>query len=434
VIFKRSLNLSTLKRSAFLFGPRMTGKTYLLDHSFRNHIGGQEFSEEALKEIKSSPEAMRQLAAMKPRVMKFDLLVPETELRLKQSPQLFWEALAALRKGALIIIDEVQRVPKLLDYVQKGIEEKNLIFILSGSSARKLKHGGANLLGGRAKDLKLHPLTHEELAGHFDIHQACQFGTLPKVCQMLVEKDIDEAKSLLRSYATTYIKEEIQAEALTRNLGAFLRFLPVAVQGNAQVIEFANISQECAVPASTVKLYYSILEETLLGDFLWPWDRSERKKARPKFYFFDCGVVRAIQNRLNDPPTSDEIGFLFETWFVREIRRLRDYENKNHEFSFWREGNHEIDLLITGGHGPLIAFVCKSGRETIKEITVEAFRKRFPRRWNRLDKRKPRRASGRRGLSGDSRSRSSRSRWAPRSTSCFGLTSSRRQRRCSLQS
>ena len=307
-----------------------------------------------------------------------DLLDPEMELQFKRSPRLFWEQISALRAKALVVVDEVQRVPALLDYAQKGIEEKQLIFVLSGSSARKLKRGGANLLGGRAKDLKLHPLTYGEMGEYFTIQDACQYGTLPKTAQWLADHHQDEARSLLRSYATTYIKEEIQAEALTRNVGAFQRFLQVAVQGNAQVIEFANISRECSVPSTTVKEYYSILEDTLLGDFLWPWDRSERKKARPKFYFFDCGVVRAIQNRLNDPPTPAEMGFLFETWFVREIRRLRDYGNKEHEFSFWREGNHEIDLLITGGHGPLLAVECKTGHDLISAQTLRAFRARFP--------------------------------------------------------
>ena len=170
-----------------------------------------------------------------------DLLDPELELQLKQSPRLFWEQISALKAEALVVVDEVQRVPALLDYVQKGIEEKHLIFVLSGSSARKLKRGGANLLGGRAKDLKLHPLTQEELGAHFNIQEACQFGTLPKVAQWLADRNRDEARSLLRSYTTTYIKEEIQAEALTRNVGAFQRFLQVAVQSNAQVIVSAGL-------------------------------------------------------------------------------------------------------------------------------------------------------------------------------------------------
>jgi predicted AAA+ superfamily ATPase len=346
MVFKRNLDLSSPRCSAFVFGPRMTGKTFLL----------------------------RSLPAR----LSVDLLDPELELRLRQSPRIFWEQVSALEDRSLVVVDEIQRVPVILDYVQKGIEEKQLVFVLSGSSARKLKRGGANLLGGRAKDLKLHPLSHEEAGAHFNIQEACMFGTLPKVAQWLADRNLDEARSLLRSYATIYIKEEIQAEALTRNVGAFHRFLQVAVQGNAQVTEFSNISRDCSVPASTVKEYYSILEDTLMGDFLWPWDRSERKKARPKFYFFDCGVVRAIQNRLNDPPTPSEMGFLFETWFVREIRRMRDYGAKPHELSFWREGPHEIDLLIMGGHGPLLAIECKTGHERLGPRAFGAFRARFP--------------------------------------------------------
>ncbi len=123
-------------------------------------------------------------------------------------------------------------------------------------------------------DLKIHPLTHQELGDVFNIEKACQFGTLPQTAQRWAEGDEGEARSLLRSYATTYVKEEIQAEALTRNVGAFQRFLQVAAQDNARVIEFANLSRECLVPSSTLKEYYSILEDTLLGDFLWPWDKS----------------------------------------------------------------------------------------------------------------------------------------------------------------
>jgi predicted AAA+ superfamily ATPase len=344
--FKRLLHIDKLSTSAFLFGPRMTGKTYLL----------------------------RELQA----ALYIDLLDPETELQLKQSPRLFWERLAPLAKGSLVIVDEVQRVPLLLDYVQKGIEELELRFILSGSSARKLRRGGANLLGGRAQDLRLHPLTARELEAHFRLDWALQFGTLPRITQMLIEGSAEETTKLLRSYYTTYIKEEIQAEALTRRVDAFQRFLQVAAQANAHVIEFANIARECSVPMSTVKEYYSILEDTLLGEFLWPWDRSERKKARPKFYFFDCGVVHAIQNRLTDPPTPDEMGHLFETWFIREIIRMRDYLNKPHEFAFWREGTHEVDLLIMRGKTPVLAIECKSGRDGISVGTETAFKKRFP--------------------------------------------------------
>ena len=344
--FDRILKLEKLKSSAFVFGPRMTGKTYLL-------------------------------RALKSRLY-VDLLDPERELELRREPKHFWEEITTLEKNDLVIVDEIQRIPLLLDYVQKGIEEIGLRFVLSGSSARKLRRGGANLLGGRALDLKLHPLTTEEIGGRFNMNLALQYGTLPKLTQLLLENQKNEAKELLRSYYTTYIKEEIQAEALTRNVGAFQRFLNVAAQGNGQVIEFQNISRECAVAASTVKEYYSILEDTLIGRFLWPWDRSERKKARPKFYFFDCGVARAIQNRLNDPPTALEAGVLFENWMINELIAHGDYLNKGHEYAFWREGLHEIDLLIMNGQKPILAVECKTGQSLPSAACTGAFRKHFP--------------------------------------------------------
>jgi uncharacterized protein len=195
---------------------------------------------------------------------------------------------------------------------------------------------------------------------------------------LLKDQQRDLAVQHLRSYITTYLREEIQAEAITRNVGAFHRFLSVAAQCNGQTMEFSNISRECAVPASTVKEYFQILEDTLLGFFLWPYDRSERKKARPKFYFFDTGVLRAVQNRLQDAPTPLETGILFETWFINELRRLRDYSGMDHEFSLWRNRDQEIDILISGGRGPLLAIECKSGHADPSLPVVRAFERDFP--------------------------------------------------------
>ena len=344
--FQRLLKLEHISDSFFLFGPRMTGKTYLL----------------------------RRLKAD----LFVDLLDPEEELRFKRSPKEFWEQLRGLKSGQLVIVDEIQRVPVLLDYVQKGIEELSLRFILSGSSARKLRRGSSNLLGGRALDLRLHPLTAIEVGQDFDIDKAMSYGTLPLIVSFILENREEDARRRLKTYSTIYIKEEVQAEALTRNIGAFQRFLNVAAQMNGETIEFASIARDSAVPMSTVKEYFSILEDTLLGSFLWPWDRSERKKALPKFYFFDCGVVRSLQNRLVDPPNPQEKGHLFETFFYNELKRLRDYYEKPDDFCFWREGKHEVDLLITGPKGPLMAFECKTSSETISEVTLMAFRKRFP--------------------------------------------------------
>jgi len=346
MLFARSLDLKKLKTSIFLFGPRMTGKTTILRTL-------------AYKEY-------------------FDLLDPDLELSYKTNPKEFWQQLSALPKKSLIIVDEIQKAPVLLNYVQKAIDTLEHRFILSGSSARKLKRRDANLLGGRALDLKLHALTYDELKQSFDMQQALSYGTLPKIASLLKDKQENLARQHLKSYVTTYIREEIQAEALTRNLGAFNRFLHVAAQSNGQIIEFANISRECSVPMSTVKEYFQILEDTLIGYFLWPWARSERKKARPKFYFFDCGVVRAIQNRLNDPPTLSEQGVLFETWLVNELKRLRDYGNKEHDFSFWRHRNQEIDIVISNSHGPILGMECKSGNTDIRSETVKKFKQAFP--------------------------------------------------------
>ncbi|MDD2703258.1 MAG: AAA family ATPase [Candidatus Omnitrophica bacterium] len=345
--YQRQLDLDNFSGSLFLFGPRMTGKTFLL----------------------------RRLHS----ALFIDLLDPEMELLFLRSPVIFWEKLRVLRKNDLVIVDEVQRVPPLLDYVQKGIEEIGLRFILSGSSARKLRRGGANLLGGRALDLRLYPLTNIEVGKGFELDMALSYGTLPRVVTTFLEGKVDDVRRQLKAYGMIYVKEEVQAEALTRNVSAFQRFLSVAAQMNAETIEFASVARDSSVPMSTVKEYFSILEDTLLGDFLWPWDRSERKKARPKFYFFDCGVVRALQNRLVDPPTPQEKGFLFETFFYNELKRLRDYREEPYELSFWREGKHEIDIFVTGSRGPIMAFECKTSADTISDATYTAFRKRFPR-------------------------------------------------------
>ncbi len=343
--YLRELDLRDFAGSAFLFGPRMTGKTALL------------------RNLRST--------------LYFDLLDRELEIDLRGNPKRFWEEMTALKPGSRVIIDEIQRLPSLLDYVQMAMEKLKVSFFLSGSSARKLKRGGANLLGGRALDLKLHPLTVKELGQDFSLPLALTYGTLPRVSVLLHEKKPKEATRLLRSYHTTYLKEEIQAEAIVRKLDAFQRFLAVSAQANAQMIEYANISRECSVPMESVKEYFQILEDTLLGTFLWPWDRSERKKARPKFYFFDCGVVRALQNLAGTPLLPLEVGHFFETWFVNELIRIRDYHEKQHRLSLWRDGEWEIDVLVEDGRGPLMAYECKSGKQIKNTPSINAFRKKF---------------------------------------------------------
>jgi uncharacterized protein len=332
--------------SAFLFGPRMTGKTSLL------------------KKL-SSP-------------LFLDLLKPTEERRYRGEPEVFWQELKALPQPALVIIDEVQRVPELLDYVQASMAEHRHWFLLSGSSARKLRRGGANLLGGRALDLKLHPLTRSELAKDFDLPLALHYGTLPRISELVLAKKLRVARDTLKAYVTTYIQQEIKAESLARDLSGFERFLAIAAASHGQMIEFATIGRECSVKAHHVKEFYSILEDTLIGRFLWPLDKSARKKSRPKFYFFDAGVLRALQNRLADPPTPMEIGFLFEGWFVEELHRLKDYFDLEWELSVWRHQKDEVDLVISKSGSPRLAFEIKSGRKKPKLSSLRKFAQSFP--------------------------------------------------------
>lgn len=345
-VFIREMAIDHFKSSVFLFGPRMTGKSYLLQRLQAD--------------------------------LRVDLLEPDTEVLLRAQPRVFWEQLQGVRPGGRVIIDEVQKVPELLGYVHKAIEQLGLTFILSGSSARKLKRSAADMLAGRALDLRLFPLTLRELEGRLPLDTILQFGSMPRIAALVAEKEEAEAARILRAYHTIYIKEEIQAEALTRNLAAFQRFLPVVAQANGQMIEFQNISREASVAASTVKEYFQILEDTLVGFFLWPWDRSERKKARPKFYFFDNGVLRSLQRRVNEKPTLQEMGMLFETWFVNEARRVLHYEEKTAEIGLWREGHHEVDLVIEKGGKLQCAFELKTGRNYSVEPSLKAFRARFP--------------------------------------------------------
>ena len=342
--YQREISLPT-SGSLLLFGPRMVGKTTVLGQG--------------------------------PYTASYNLLNPTLELELRSRPDKLLQEISQFPVGGRVFIDEIQRVPELLNIVQIGIDQHQLDFVLSGSSARKLKRGRANLLGGRALDYKLYPLTMKEMGADFDLEKVLQMGSLPKI---VTESQLNWARTYdyLDSYVTTYIKEEIQAEALVRNLGSFQRFLSIAAQSNAQTIEFSNISRESSTPSSTVKEYYQILEDTLLGFFLWPYDRKERKKARPKFYFFDPGVVRALQGRLSVDITPSERGMLFETWLINELLRINEYLKKRLEFSFWRERNHEIDLLISRG-GKIVAGVeIKSKKAEIPTATKKRFKNRFP--------------------------------------------------------
>ncbi len=336
-MYQRYLKNRLPETSFFLFGPRQVGKSTLL-HS-------------------ENPQLI------------IDLLNPELQLSYNKSPNLLRQQIDDLNPDVKtkILIDEVQRVPKLLDIVHALMEQRpNFQFILCGSSARKLRHGASNLLGGRALYRTMHPLTLDELSDDFNLQLILAYGSLPKIYSILMQKNEKEAQDFLRAYAITYLKEEIKAEALVRNLQGFQNFLDIAVAQYAEQVNFSAVSRDCQVALSTVREYYSILEDTLIGFFLYPYLRSQRKRMRhqPKFYFFDNGVTRALLGTLQDPPSPLEKGRLFEQWVIQEIIRLNEYQQKDWKLFFWRTRHGaEVDLLISRGTKLLYAIECKFKRQ-----------------------------------------------------------------------
>ncbi len=254
-------------------------------------------------------------------------------------------------KRAWVVIDEVQKAPPLLDLVHKLIKEKRFKFALTGSSARKLKRGAANLLAGRAFVYNLFPLTVTELQDRFSLDEALRFGTLPEI--FTFESAPDKAR-FLKAYAETYLKEEIITEQIVRNLPPFRRFLDVAAQMNTGVISYSNIARDINSDPKTVSGYYDILEDTLLGIRLPAYHTSIRKqqKKASKFYLFDTGIARALAGLVDYDlvPRSFEYGQLFETFIVNELHRRLTYQGKQFKLSYLRvKEDLEIDLIIERG-------------------------------------------------------------------------------------
>lgn len=353
-MFQRYLQNRLPETSFFLLGPRQVGKSTLLHNE--------------------SPQ------------LTIDLLDPERQLSYNKNPNLLRHQIDDLNPdvGFSILIDEIQRVPKLLDVVHALMEQRpNLQFILCGSSARKIRHGAANLLGGRALYRTMHPLTYDELLDDFNLQWILAYGSLPKIYSSLKQKKTKEAQDFLRAYAITYLREEIKAEALVRNLQGFQNFLDVAVAQYAEQINFSAVSRDCQVALSTVKEYYSILEDTLIGCFLYPYLKSQRKRMshQPKFYFFDNGVTRALLGTLQDSPSLLEQGRLFEQWVIQEIIRLNEYHQKDWKLSFWRTSHGaEVDLLISRGTRLLYAIECKFKQQpSSSDLSgLRSFRENYP--------------------------------------------------------
>lgn len=308
------------QHSFFLFGPRQTGKSTLLKSLF--------------------PSEMR---------LYYDLLQTKEYHRLSENPSLFREEVMSRDKNIThVIVDEIQRIPDLLNEIHSLMEETNSPhFIMTGSSARKLKRSHANLLAGRAWTYQLTPLTFRELKGKFRLERALQFGTLPSV--YLAEDHA--AHETLKAYVDTYLREEIEMEALIRNLGVFLRFLGLAAEANGEVVNYSALARETGTSYKTIQEYFKILEDTLIGFVLPPYVRSIRRRLikHPKFYFFDTGVHRQLMRRSVLPvePRTSEFGRAFEHFMILEIMRLTRYAGKEYEFFFYRSAAHaEVDLIV----------------------------------------------------------------------------------------
>ncbi len=347
-MYKRSLTPSN-SNSFFLFGARGTGKSTLI----RQLIEPREVFDE---------------------VFEIDLLNPlraeEATLGLKD---LVAQIEAAVSAGKWIFIDEVQKAPKLLDVSQSLIDRRKAKFILTGSSVRKLKRGAANLLAGRAFTYHLFPLTSEELGTQFNLDLHLTFGGLPHIWNQNSNAD---RVLYLRSYITTYLKEEIAEEQVIRKLEPFTKFLQVAAQTSGSIVNYSNIATGVGVSDQTVKTYFQILEDTLLGFTLPAYDQSVRKAQgkSPKFYLFDTGVLRALQRIVDQPfgPTHFAYGSLFEHFVIQELQRRARYAGKDFLFSFLRLANNdEVDLIVDRpGHRQAVIEIKSTDQIQEKHVKV----------------------------------------------------------------
>ncbi len=338
VMYKRAIQVPKSK-SWFLFGPRQTGKSTF---------------------VKS---------LLTPNDLYIDLLPQRNFLNYAKNPGRLKEEIVANQrysKKFTCVIDEVQKIPNLLDEVHALIESTDVRFILTGSSARKLRRGGANLLAGRAYTYNLFPLTFQEIDKDFHLELALKIGCLP----VLWQSDSEDTREFLRSYTETYLKEEVAAEGLVRNIGPFSQFLDIAAVNDGETVNFSNIARECSVSVKTVQQYYQILEDTFLAFKLAPWRRSVRKRlvAQPKYYCFDTGITNALTHNLTEQLNPRVRGRRFEQFVINQIQAFIHYQRLDYQLFFWRT-NHgaEVDLLICRGDNILCAIEIKSSANIVRE-------------------------------------------------------------------
>lgn len=314
------------ERSFFLLGARGTGKTTWIQQHFDDAVT-------------------------------YDLLLAAESLRLSREPGLLRAECSALPDGAWIVIDEVQRVPALLDEVQHLMTRKRQRFVLSGSSARKLKRSGANLLAGRAEMRHMFPLVSAEAGLERDLDDVLAQGMLPLAVTG------SRPAAFLRSYCEVYLREEVQAEALVRQIGPFQRFLEVAARMNGQRVNLAGIARDAGIARQTATDYFQILVDTLIGSWLpaWKLKRAVKQVAHPKFFLFDTGVARHLGGTAHLHLHPEERGALLETLVLHELRAWLHYQDLEYPVAYWQQhGGAEVDFVVETPDG-LVAIEVKSG-------------------------------------------------------------------------
>lgn len=308
---KFQLQKELVDGSIFLFGARQTGKSTFLEQQLGNAIN-------------------------------IDLLDSELRIRFTMQPSLLYDMLQDKEPGTIVVIDEIQEAPMLLNEVHRLIQRKKLKFVLCGSSARKLKRKGYNTLGGRAVPCFFFPFTSNEL-DDLDLDKALLYGMLPP--HYLAKNP----RRLLAGYIDIYLSEEIKEEALTRHIDVFQRFLTVAALTSGEIVNYSNIAADCGVSSKTIKEYFSILEDTLIGYTIPAYTKSikRRVKQSPKFYYFDVGIYNFLMNRTSLSAGTPEYGHAFEHFVVQEIKAYLSYTHSDKTMSYWQTySGKEIDLVI----------------------------------------------------------------------------------------
>jgi predicted AAA+ superfamily ATPase len=326
----------------FLFGARQVGKSTLLQERFPNAVY-------------------------------YDLLIATVRKAFKRNPDSFRQALLDKPAGTLVIVDEIQKVPELLDSVHWLMANKGLWFVLSGSSARKLKRSGANTLGGRAIPRTLFPLVWKEVPD-YQIDKAVQNGMIPR------HYLVDDATDRLEAYVEVYLREEIRDEAAVQDVEAFEQFMEAAAISDGEMINYSNIASDCGVSAKTVKTYYQILKDTLMGYEIPAYTKAVKRKVvqAPKFYYFDVGLANYLMGRHHLRRGSDDYGHAFEHLVMQEIIAYRGYYRRREKISYWHTYNHQEVHAIIGDAEVAIEIKSSEEVKTRHKAGLKAFKDEHP--------------------------------------------------------